>query len=150
MIIAVGSYAQSFFLFSFWATFGWLARITVLIAVVWYLIAHIQYASGLPDYSFWQTLHFTAPKMKFYDLHLDNAVWYARHAMSIDENRADFARVPASITTALPAPTASRKACPVTRELAFKIVNVSADFGALGPQGCDDMRFGHCLFALPD
>jgi Uncharacterized alpha/beta hydrolase domain (DUF2235) len=25
--------------------------------------------------------------------HLDNAVWYARHAMSIDENRADFARV---------------------------------------------------------
>ncbi|WP_354105476.1 hypothetical protein [Bradyrhizobium sp. LB14.3] len=32
--------------------------------------------------------------MKFYDLHLNNAVWYARHAMSIDENRADFARVP--------------------------------------------------------
>ena len=32
--------------------------------------------------------------MQFYDKHLDNAVWYARHAMSIDENRADFARVP--------------------------------------------------------
>src|SRR5258708_7831080 len=32
--------------------------------------------------------------MKFYDLHLNNAVWYARHARSIDENRADFARVP--------------------------------------------------------
>jgi hypothetical protein len=32
--------------------------------------------------------------MKFYDLHLNNAVWYARHAMSIDEKRADFARVP--------------------------------------------------------
>lgn len=29
-------------------------------------------------------------------LHLNNGVWYARarHAMSIDENRADFARVP--------------------------------------------------------
>lgn len=93
VIIAVGSYVQSLFLFSFWAAFGWLAGITVLIAVVWYLITHIQYAGGLPDYSFWQTLHLTAPKLKFYDLHLDNAVWYARHAMSIDENRADFARV---------------------------------------------------------
>ncbi len=31
--------------------------------------------------------------MQFYDKHLDNAVWYARHAMSIDENRGDFARV---------------------------------------------------------
>jgi hypothetical protein len=41
-----------------------------------------------------QTLHLASPKMKFYDLHLNNAVWYARHAMSIDENRADFARVP--------------------------------------------------------
>ena len=53
----------------------------------------MQYAIGLDGYSFWQTLHFTAPKMQFYDKHLDNAVWYARHALSIDENRADFARV---------------------------------------------------------
>ena len=30
---------------------------------------------------------------EFYDPHLDNAVRYARHAMSIDENRADFDRV---------------------------------------------------------
>jgi uncharacterized protein (DUF2235 family) len=94
VIIVVGSYVQSFFLFSFWTAFGWLVGIMGLIAFIWYLITHIQYASGLPDYSFWQTIHFTAPKMKFYDLHLDNAVWYARHAMSIDENRADFGRVP--------------------------------------------------------
>ena len=32
--------------------------------------------------------------MEFYDLHLSNAVWYARHAMAIDETRKDFARVP--------------------------------------------------------
>jgi hypothetical protein len=44
-------------------------------------------------YPFLKTLYFAAPKMKFYDPHLDNAVRYARHAMSIDENRADFARV---------------------------------------------------------
>ena len=65
-----------------------------VIGVLWYAVTHVQYAVGLPGYSFFQTLHFTAPKMQFYDKHLDNAVWYARHAMSIDENRADFARVP--------------------------------------------------------
>jgi uncharacterized protein (DUF2235 family) len=93
-IIAIVSYAQSFFFFPAWPAFGVLAGIAALIAAVWYAVAHLQFAIGLPGYSFRQTLHFTSPKMKFYDLHLDNAVWYARHAMSIDENRAIFARVP--------------------------------------------------------
>lgn len=31
--------------------------------------------------------------MEFYDLHLVSAVWYARHALAVDENRKDFARV---------------------------------------------------------
>jgi hypothetical protein len=94
VIIAIASYTQSFFLFSFWTAFAWLVGLSAVIGSLWYAIAHLQYAVGLTGCSFWQTLHFTAPKMKFYDLHLDNAVWYARHAMSIDENRADFARVP--------------------------------------------------------
>jgi len=94
ILIVLGvSYAQSFFMLSFRAAFEWLTALSVIFGIVWYAVAHLQYAIGLPSYSFWQTLHFTAPKMKFYDLHLDNAVWYARHAMSIDENRADFARV---------------------------------------------------------
>jgi hypothetical protein len=83
-----------FFSFSFWPTFGVLVALTLVIAVVWYAIAHVQYAVGLEGCSFWQTFHFTSWKMQFYDKHLDNAVWYARHAMSIDEDRADFARVP--------------------------------------------------------
>jgi uncharacterized protein (DUF2235 family) len=93
-IIALVSAVQSLFLFSFWPVFGALAALSIVIAVIWYAVTHLQYAAGLDGYPFLQTLHFTAPKMKFYDLHLDNAVWYARHAMSIDENRADFARVP--------------------------------------------------------
>ena len=94
-VIAVASYAIAFFFrFSFWPVFGWLAVLSAIIAAIWYAITHLHYAIGLSGYSFWQTLHLTAPKMKFYDFHLDNAVWYARHAMSIDENRADFARVP--------------------------------------------------------
>jgi uncharacterized protein (DUF2235 family) len=91
--LAIVSFAQSFFLFPFWPTFIALIALSAMIAAVWYIIAHVQYAIGLEGYTFWQTLHFTAPKMQFYDKHLDNAVWYARHALSIDEDRAEFVRV---------------------------------------------------------
>ena len=93
IVSAIVSFGQSFFPISFWPTFWALVALSILVASIWYVIAHLQYAVGLDGYSFWQTLHFTAPKMQFYDKHLDNAVWYARHALSIDENRADFARV---------------------------------------------------------
>jgi len=93
-ILAVIGYLQSLFLFAFLPAFLWSVGVAFVIGVIWYAVTHVQYAVGLPGYSFFQTLHFTAPKMQFYDKHLDNAVWYARHAMSIDENRADFARVP--------------------------------------------------------
>jgi uncharacterized protein (DUF2235 family) len=91
--LALVSLMQSFFLFAFWPTFFALLGSSGIVAGAWYLIAHVQYAVGLDGYSFWQTLHLTSPKMQFYDKHLDNGVWYARHALSIDENRADFARV---------------------------------------------------------
>ena len=54
---------------------------------------NIKIPSVWKDIHSGQTLHFTAPKMQFYEKHLDNAVWYARHALSIDEDRAEFARV---------------------------------------------------------
>jgi uncharacterized protein (DUF2235 family) len=90
-LVSLGLWFLSFPLLQ---TFGALMAISTVIAIIWYAIAHVQYAVGLPGYSFWQTLHFTSWKMQFYDKHLDNAVWYARHAMSIDEDRADFPRVP--------------------------------------------------------
>ncbi len=92
LFLLIVSFVLSFVL-SFWPTFVTLIVLSLIVAGVWYLITHLQYATGLTGYSFWQTVHFTAPKMQFYDKHLDNAVWYARHALSIDENRADFARV---------------------------------------------------------
>jgi uncharacterized protein (DUF2235 family) len=94
VVTGIVSLAQSFFWFGFAPAFWSILVSAGLFAVVWYGLAHAKYAVGLPGYSFWQTVHFTAPKMTFYDLHLDNAVWYARHAMSIDENRKDFRRVP--------------------------------------------------------
>lgn len=92
-VLAIVSFVESLFLFAFWPTFAALIALSIIVAGIWYAIEHVQYAIDLEGYSFWQTVHFTAPKMQFYDKHLDNAVWYARHAMSIDENRADFARV---------------------------------------------------------
>ena len=91
--LSVISLVQSLILFSFWSFFFWSIGISTVFAGVWYAITHVEYAIGLPGYPFFKTLHFTSPKMQFYDKHLDNAVWYARHALSIDEDRADFARV---------------------------------------------------------
>jgi len=94
VLILAASYAQSFFLFPFLPTFLWSIGIAGGAALISYIATHVKYAIGLKDHPFLSTLHLAAPKMQFYDLHLNNGVWYARHAMSIDENRADFARVP--------------------------------------------------------
>ena len=93
IILAVLSLLVSLLVFSFWPIFLFSLATSVVIGIIWYAATHVQYAFGLPGYKFYQTLHVAAPKMQFYDKHLDNAVWYARHAMSIDENRVDFARV---------------------------------------------------------
>ena len=80
LVSAMVSFGQSFFPIAFRPTFAALIALSIIVAGIWYAIAHVQYAIGLEGYSFWQTVHFTAPKMQFYDKHLDNAVWYARHA----------------------------------------------------------------------
>jgi hypothetical protein len=91
--LAVLSLLQSLLLYPFWPFLLWSVVASFVIAGAWYAVTHVKYAIGLPGYSFHQTLHLTSPKMQFFDKHLDNAVCYARHAMSIDENRADFSRV---------------------------------------------------------
>jgi uncharacterized protein (DUF2235 family) len=83
----------------FWPTItyvGWM-KTGILIALVsgasLYLLKHVRIATCLSD-PWWKTLHLRAWKMKFYDTYLNPRVSYAKHALSIDENRADFARVP--------------------------------------------------------
>lgn len=93
-VIALTSFVQSFFLFPFLPTLLWLLGLSVAAAGVGYIVTHVKFAQGLEGYPFLKTVHLASPKMKFYDAHLNDAVWYARHAMSIDENRSDFARVP--------------------------------------------------------
>jgi uncharacterized protein (DUF2235 family) len=93
-LLAAISRVQSFFMFPFAPTFFSLFLVTSFVIEIWYAVTHLRYATGLEGYSFWKTLHFTSPKMEFYDPHLDKQVRYARQALSIDENRADFSLVP--------------------------------------------------------
>lgn len=72
-----------------------------LIGLVELLRTHIKTAFGfdggrfwqLPGYSARQLVHCTELRMKFYDRTLNTNVEYARHVISIDENRASFQRV---------------------------------------------------------
>lgn len=60
--------------------------------VIWYIGTHLKFAGGLSD-PWWKTLHLTGWRMRFYDTYLNPRVEYAKHALSIDENRATFERV---------------------------------------------------------
>lgn len=82
-----------------WSTsigyFEWSFGATVLsflLALVLYAFTHIRWAPELSD-RWWKTIHRRAWKMKFYDTYLNPRVNYAKHALSIDENRSDFSRV---------------------------------------------------------
>jgi uncharacterized protein (DUF2235 family) len=91
--LLLASWVLSVFALSFGTWVLLLGGIAATIAGIWYVVSHLRYAISLEGYTFWETLHFTAPKMEFYDPHLDNEVRYARHALSLDENRNDFAIV---------------------------------------------------------
>lgn len=66
---------------------------TILLGAYAYLKNYLKSAFGLPGYGFCKaiaTIHFARGKHKFYDQTLNANVGYAKHAISIDENRADF------------------------------------------------------------
>jgi hypothetical protein len=73
-----------------------LGHLSVALAVLIYLKNYLKIAPSLPGYGILKrlaTLHLTRSKHKFYDTTLNVNVDYAKHAISIDEDRADFARV---------------------------------------------------------
>lgn len=86
---ALGLYSQSF-----WYWLFWLIVSTVCVLIAMYLYTHLKVAFRLPGFRWWETVHLTTFRQEFYDNILNTNVMYARHAISIDERRADFARVP--------------------------------------------------------
>jgi uncharacterized protein (DUF2235 family) len=75
----------------YWA--AWIGLGTFCVLVAAYIYTHMKFSVRLPGYHWWQTVHLTTFRQKFYDEHLDPRISYARHAISIDERRADFKRV---------------------------------------------------------
>jgi hypothetical protein len=102
-VISLLSYASKvpylggwFATFKFWPVVLAIAPLMVAGAGLIALKAYLKWAPPLPGYDFWKrlkTVHFAELKHRFYDTTLNVNVCYAKHAISIDENRKDFARV---------------------------------------------------------
>ena len=82
---------------SFWWNFLYVVAATFVLAIVGYIYTHLKFDFHVPGYDLKQnlrTIHRTDFYQKFYDYTLNPNVPYAKHAISIDENRKDFQRVP--------------------------------------------------------
>ena len=80
--------------YGFWTSALVILGVSGLIGLGFYLRSHVKVAFGLPGIPWWKTVHLTSFRMKFYNTQLNPNVGYARHALSIDEWRKDFDRVP--------------------------------------------------------
>ena len=92
--IAVLSLASLALPGSYWQWFAILAATLGAGALVFNLFSRLKWARGLPGVPWWRTVHLATARMKMYDTELDERVAFARHALSIDEARASFDRVP--------------------------------------------------------
>jgi hypothetical protein len=76
--------------------FGSMIGAALVASVAAYLWNYVKFDFRVPGYSWLEalaTIHIAPPKHKFTDYSLDPNVEYAKHAISIDENRSDFKRV---------------------------------------------------------
>lgn len=87
--ISAKEFNSDFFAYTV-ATFG----ATLLLGLIIYFGMRVKFATGLPGYKWYQTLHLISFRMAFFDRSLNARVRYARHALAIDECRADFDRTP--------------------------------------------------------
>lgn len=58
-----------------------------------YYGVRLKWVTGLPGHPWYRTIHLTSFRMRFFDRSLNPHVRYARHAIALDEFRADFDRV---------------------------------------------------------
>lgn len=79
---------------SFLAIFVTAAAVAAFLALYLHTLSRIRVAFGLQGWPWYRTLHLAQSRVKFYDRQLSLNVAHARHAISIDECRASFERVP--------------------------------------------------------
>ena len=91
------SYYRWLGLLTFWNIFGTLVGAGLVAGAVAYVRNYLKFDFRAPGYSWLKglaTFHIAPPKHKFTEYSLDPNVDYAKHAISIDEDRKDFKRVP--------------------------------------------------------
>jgi uncharacterized protein (DUF2235 family) len=95
MAVSIAALATALWLLfgSFWFWIGVVTAGAGVLALILYVVTHIKVAFDLEGFKWWQTLHLTEFKLKFYDRTLNENVGWARHALAVDEHRADFDRV---------------------------------------------------------
>lgn len=93
---------SSFTVLGFLITWAALLALLVVGGFLAYFALRLKFATDVPGHPWWRTLHFTSWKMKFFDRQLNPYVRYARHALALDEFRADFDRVPWAIQGQVP------------------------------------------------
>jgi uncharacterized protein (DUF2235 family) len=76
-----------------WAWFVAVLATIFLVVLAWYITQQVKFAPASDPRRPWRTLTIWFGRMSFEDKTLNDNVRYARHAMSIDESRAAFARV---------------------------------------------------------
>ena len=87
LLAAFVAWVLSHWALSFWPWFAIFAGVPAMAAVVAYLWTHLRWHSTKKRF------YLANWALSFYDDKLNRRVRYARHALSIDEARADFARV---------------------------------------------------------
>lgn len=87
------AYVLSFFMLTWPIWFAIFVAMLGIFLGVWFLRTHLKMPGKVPGFSFWKTVTMTQFFMKFYDNRLSPRVKYARHALSIDEDRKTFQRV---------------------------------------------------------
>lgn len=90
VILALGILVFSFHR-KFWI---WFVAFAIIAAFLRFVGSLIRWEFGLPKNRNWRPLHLTEVHMEAYETDLSTEVSYARHAISIDEFRKSFARVP--------------------------------------------------------
>ena len=89
LLAAASALLNLFLPYSFWLWFGALFAVTAAGLAVLYVYTHLKFSFRLKEFSFWQTLHLNALRHEFYDQSLNPNVNYTKHALSLDERRAD-------------------------------------------------------------
>ena len=84
------------FVGSFWPNVWAVTRLSIALVLAGYVFTHFKFDFRVPGYNWKQklsTMHWTDLYQKFYDYTLNQNIPYAKHAISIDENRKDFKRI---------------------------------------------------------